>query len=107
MSLVVKSLWRELKLGGLRNKITKYNYIRPSYFIDWLRNLRKFLKNVFSHWKALVQSYLVTRIWLTWRVGNEEQVRIDLDPWIRCENLIKFPMEMLELIEEQGYYTLN
>ena len=45
-SLTTKCLWRFITLGGFLKNILEQKYIMLGTFMDWIRNLSKFVKNV-------------------------------------------------------------
>lgn len=70
-------------------------------------SIGKLTSNVSIHWKALVQCFPLVGRWLVWKVGNGEQVRIGVDPWVGYKNKFRFPYWLIEMLQDRGICTLN
>jgi len=57
--------------------------------------------------KLIVQAISMIGNWLVCKVGNGEQGRVGIDPWIGSINGYKMPERLLEVIQDRVIYTLN
>ena len=59
------------------------------------------------HQNLIVQAILRIANWSVCKVGNGEQVRVGIGPWIWNINAYKMLEILLEVIQDQVIYTLN
>lgn len=106
-SLAAKSLWRDLTHGSLWRRIIDHNYFKTRTVLDWIRTMRKSVKNYYNQCKAFVLSFPVIGRFLAWKVGQGDQVRIGTDAVLVWGERMIFPGDMLTSLQDKGFTTLN
>lgn len=75
--------------------------------MDWIRNERKKIQNVFNQWKALTLTFPVIDTYLGWKGGDGSQVRIGVNVMMVCDKsvfLLEYTIQHFPFI---GTVTLN
>lgn len=96
--LAVKSTWNIIHGNGLWVQIAIQKYIHPLSLIDWIRSSIKQKRRIYTCWKAVLWSFDLIGNSLVWKVGNEAEVRIGLDPWVGYLWRHILPAQLIERI---------
>lgn len=77
-------------------------YITPSNIIHWIRQNHRNSANISIIWKVVLNTKELIRNGLTWRIRSGAQVRLGVDPWVRCGNAHRLSEELRTYLIEQG-----
>jgi hypothetical protein len=58
-------------------------------------------------WKAVLKAFHVIGDGLAWRIGNGTKVRIGACPWPGCGNNHLLPVEIIQSLHNQGFFSLH
>jgi hypothetical protein len=107
-ALAAKNTWSLVDGSGLWHKVIKEKYIPQISLLEWICSPNKsFEKNGTIIWKSIINSFHIIGDWLIWKVGNGSKVLIGKDPWIGCANSHILPEELVNFLNQRGYFYLN
>lgn len=95
-----------LKQGSLWTELITYKYIWPIPLLDWFRLRSWNGKNISEIWRVVLNTLHTIRRGLTWRIGNGEEARIGLDPWISCGNTHLLPQSLIDFLNQKDIFLI-
>jgi len=87
--------------------IVKRKYIKSIPIDEWMCKTDKNTLNASTIWKATMNSFNIVEDALAWRVGNGEKLRIEIDPWVGCNEDFTLSREVMDSFRIQGVQFLN
>eukprot|EP01018_Ginkgo_biloba_P002192 Gb_33330 [translate_table: standard] len=106
-ALAAKGVWRLISSKGLWRQVLAQKYIAPDSIKDWIRSPSKKLHCVSIVWKVIVLAFPLVRKWLVWSVGNENRMRIGVDPWAGCGGVFRLYENLVNSLHGKGIYFLH
>lgn len=85
-ALAAMTLWILIKYDGLWLQVIKIKYMDPLSIEEQIRQRNKPFPNASTMWKALVLTLPLLGKWKVWKLGNGQNIKLGVDPWIGCEN---------------------
>lgn len=87
--------------------VVRITYIDLTPTNEWIRKLDKKNLQAFLVWKESMDSIKEIVHGLSWKVGNEEQVRVGQDPWVGYNEGFSLSPSIINHLKSRGEFNLS
>jgi hypothetical protein len=73
-------VWKEIWSSILNGK-----YLKNLTLVEWVKNYKGLGKKESPFWRGFLKFYPVIGNLISWKIGNGEQLRLGIDPFVNGE----------------------